>query len=61
MDIIQRLEFEIDELRRDTSISRTSSGMAIAENATLGLDVEAVLSLVDRIVANGYLKIQTGS
>ena len=61
MDIIQRLEFEMDELRRDTSISRTSSGLAIAATAAPGLDVEAVCALVDRIVANGYLKIKEGS
>jgi aminopeptidase-like protein len=56
MDIIQRLEFEMDEIRGDTSISRTSSGLAIGDSATTGLDVEAVLALVDRIVANGYMK-----
>lgn len=58
LEIIGRLEFEMDALRRDTTISRTSSGLAIAENAALELDVEAVLELVDRIAANGYLKLK---
>jgi hypothetical protein len=57
MDIIQRLEFEMDELRRDTSISRTSSGLAIADKASPELDLDAVLTLVDRIVANGYFHV----
>ena len=54
----KRLEFERDELQRDTSISRTSSGLAIAESPAAQLNVEAVLALVDRIVANGYLKVR---
>jgi hypothetical protein len=56
MEIIERLEFEMDELRGDTSISRTSSGLAIGENPSPQLDVQAVLNLVDRIAASGYLK-----
>jgi hypothetical protein len=56
MEIIERLEFEMDELRGDTSISRTSSGLAIGENPSPQLDFQAVLNLVDRIVASGYLK-----
>jgi hypothetical protein len=58
LDIVERLEFERDELQRDTSISRTSSGLAIAESPAPQLNVEAVLALVDRIVANGYLKVR---
>jgi hypothetical protein len=60
IDIIQRLEFEMDELRRDTTISRTSSGLAIADQVSPELDVDAVLALVDRIVANGYLRVKAG-
>ena len=58
LDIVDRLEFERDELQRDTSISRTSSGFAIAESRSPQLDVAAVLALVDRIVASGYLKVR---
>jgi hypothetical protein len=58
MEIVERLEFERDELQRDTSISRTSSGLAIAEGRSPQLDVAAVLALVDRIVASGYLKVR---
>lgn len=58
LDIVDRLEFERDELQRDASISRTSSGLAIAESLAPQLDVASVLALVDRIVANGYLKVR---
>jgi hypothetical protein len=56
MEIVERLEFEMRELAADTSISRTSSGLAITENSSPELDVPAVLALVDRLVASGYLK-----
>jgi len=58
MEIVERLEFETMCLNNDTSISRTSSGFAIAENASPELNVEAVLALVDRIVASGYLRVR---
>jgi len=58
MDIIERLEFEMMHLASDTTISRTSSGFAITENASPELNVEAVLALVDRIVASGYLRVK---
>jgi len=58
LDIVDRLEFERDELQRDTSISRTSSGLAIVESCSPQLDVAAVLALVERIVASGYLKVR---
>jgi hypothetical protein len=58
VDIVERLEFERDELQRDAGISRTSSGLAIAESPGPQLNVEAVLALVDRIVAAGYLKVR---
>ncbi|NUQ66488.1 MAG: DUF4910 domain-containing protein [Pirellulales bacterium] len=60
MDIIRRLELEMDELARDTSISRTSSGLAIGEKVSPELDVDAVLALADRIVADGYLRANAG-
>ncbi len=58
MEIIQWLEFEMKDLQGDTGISRTSSGFAIRENPSPELNVEAVLSLVDRIVASGYLRVK---
>ncbi len=58
MEIVERLEFEMMHLASDTTISRTSSGFAITENATPELDVDAVLALVDKIVANGYLRVK---
>ena len=61
MEIIERLEFEMNDLSRDTSISRTSSGLAIRENASPELNVEAVLRLVDRIAAGGYLRVREAS
>ena len=61
MEIIERLEFEMNDLERDTSISRTSSGLAIRESASPELNVEAVLWLVDRIAASGYLKVREES
>ena len=59
LGVMNRLEFEMDELRGATSISRTSSGLAIAENPSPHLDIQAVLALVDRIVAGGYLNVKT--
>jgi hypothetical protein len=55
-DIIERLEVEMDELQLDTSISRTSSGLAISERQSPMLDVQAMLALVDRILGSGYLR-----
>jgi hypothetical protein len=55
-DIIERLEVEMDELQLDTSISRTSSGLAISERQLPMLDVQAMLALVDRILGSGYLR-----
>ena len=57
-EIIERLEFEMMYLASDTTISRTSSGFAIEENVSPELNVEAVLALVDRIVASGYLRVK---
>ena len=58
MDIVARLEFEMDELLRDTSISRTSSGAAIDGATSPTLDLEAVLYIVDRLVQGGYLRMR---
>ncbi len=55
LDIIERLEFEQDELLQDSSIARTSSGLAIEPTTSPQLDRGALLALVDRIVRSGYL------
>lgn len=55
-EIVDCLEFEMMHLNSDTTISRTSSGFAIAETASPELNMEAVLALVDRIVTSGYLR-----
>jgi len=56
LDIVERLEFEMDGLLRDTSISRTSSGAAIDAPRRSELDIGAVLYVIDLIVEAGYLK-----
>ena len=58
LEIVERLEFEMMHLASDTTISRTSSGFAIDERPSPELNVEAVLALVDKIVASGYLKVE---
>jgi hypothetical protein len=55
-DIMERLAFEWDELRQETSISRTSTGAAIDASPGHRVDAADVLALVERIVAQGYLK-----
>jgi len=57
LDIAERLEIEMDELLRDTSISRTSSGQPISDRVPVTIDLEALLYLVDLLVANGYLDV----
>jgi len=56
LDIVERLEFELYELNRDTAIARTSSGSLIAGGESMELDIEAVLYIVDLIVRSGYLE-----
>ena len=56
LDIVEHMEFEMDELLRDTSISRTSSGSTIAEPGSAEMDVEALLYVVDLIIEAGYLR-----
>ena len=55
LDIVHRLEFELAELQRDTSIARTSSGSQIGKRSA-ELDLNAVLYVTDLIVRNGYLE-----
>ena len=56
MDIISRLEFEMDELYRDTSIARTATGSLIDRSVPVEIDPGAMLSIIDIIVKHGYLK-----
>jgi len=55
LDIVGRLEFELDELKRDTSIARTSSGSLIHETPSVELDLKAVLYVTDLLIQHGYL------
>ena len=56
LEIVERLEIEMDQLQRDTSIARTSSGMQISKGALPELSLDAVLYVTDRIVRGGYLE-----
>ncbi len=57
LDIVDRLEIEFEALRRDTSISRTSTDTAIDASSTGSIDLDAVLYIVDKLVESGYLRI----
>jgi len=54
LEIVERLEFELDELLQDTAIARTASGSQIGGRAG-ELSLGAVLYIVDLLVRNGYL------
>jgi hypothetical protein len=56
MDIISRLEFEMDELYRDTSIARTATGSLIDSSVPVEIDPGAMLRIIDIIIKHGYLK-----
>ncbi len=56
MEIITRLEFEMDELYRDTSIARTATGSLIDSNVPVEIDLGAMLHVIDVIIKHGYLK-----
>lgn len=58
LEIVERLEVELDELLRDTAIARTASGTQIGAGAT-ELDVGAVLYIADLLVQNDYLQAVT--
>jgi len=58
LDIVERLEFEMDELQRDVTIARTSSGSLISKKQSVELDVDAVLYIVELLTGNGYLSAQ---
>jgi hypothetical protein len=56
MEIIERLEIELDELYRDTSIARTGTGLLIEGKMSPKIDVKAMLKVADVIIQSGYLK-----
>jgi len=55
LDIVDRLDFELDELCADTAIARTSSDSLIDETSPTQVDLKAVMYMVDRLIENGYL------
>jgi hypothetical protein len=55
MEIITRLEFEMDELYRDTSIARTGTGSLIDSSVPVEIDLKAMLYVIDVIIRHGYL------
>ena len=57
LDIVNRLEIELRELEQDTSISRTSTDMSIEADSSEKVNLEAVLYVVNKLVASDYLKI----
>ena len=57
LDIVDRLEVESDALKRDTSISRTSSDTAIEAASSARINLEAVLYVVEKLAKYGYLRI----
>lgn len=54
LEIVERLEFELDELLPDAHIARTSSG-SLFENQSVELKLDAVLFLANHLVRGGYL------
>jgi hypothetical protein len=57
LEIVERLEFEREELKRDTFISRTSSDTAIEAASSERINLKAVLYVVDKLVKFGFLGI----
>ena len=57
MEIIERLEIELDELYRDTSIARTGTALLIDNGISLEIDIEAILTITDIIIRSGYLTL----
>ena len=57
MEIIERLEIELDELYRDTSIARTGTALLIDNETSLEIDIEAILTITDIIIRSGYLTL----
>ncbi len=56
MDIVELLEFEMDELYNDTSIARTGTGSLIDSRMPVEINLKAILYIVEVIIRCGYLK-----
>ncbi|MBI4025106.1 MAG: DUF4910 domain-containing protein [Verrucomicrobia bacterium] len=54
LDIVERLEFELDQLLPDAHIARTASG-SLFESKRIELNLAAVLFIVEHLVRGGYL------
>jgi len=55
LEIVDRLEFELDQLLPDAHIARTASG-SLFENKRIELNLGAVLFVTDHLIRGGYLK-----
>jgi len=56
MDIVELLEFEMDELYNDTSIARTGTGSLIDSKVPVEINLKALLDTTNVIIDAGYLK-----
>ena len=54
LEIVDRLEFELDHLLPDTDIARTSSG-SLVENDRIEIDLQAALFIANHLVRGGFL------
>lgn len=54
LEIVDRLEFELDQLLPDAHIARTASG-SLVENQRIELNLGAVLFIVGHLIRSGYL------
>lgn len=57
LDIVDRLEFEFEALKLDTSISRTSSDTAIEAASTERINLNAVRYIVEKLIKFGFLRV----
>lgn len=55
LEIVDRLEFELDQLLPDAHIARTSSG-SLVEGKSVELNLEAVQFVTGHLMRSGYLK-----
>jgi hypothetical protein len=56
MDIVELLEFEMDELYNDTSIARTGTGSLIDSRVPVEINLRALLDVADVITDAGFLR-----
>lgn len=60
LEIVERLEFELDSLLPDAHIARTASGTQV-QKTSVEVNIEALLFIVGHLVRGGYLKVERGS